>query len=256
VTIEQRGPVVVVKLNRPARANAMDAQMPEALLAAFEVASHLGARALVLTGEGNAFSAGGDVSTIRAMRTDPELRHTVLADHHELFKTMAGLPCPIVAAINGAAVGAGVTIALLCDLVVMAEHAYLCDPRVALGLLDGAGGFVLWPLLTSLSAAKQHLLLGDRIDGAEAFRIGLANRVVPGPQLLDEALRLANRLAGLPPHATREARRLLNTRLIESAALLDDSARAEHACFDTEEHRHAVERLLSARLDAEQARSS
>ena len=82
----------------------------------------------------------------------------------------------------GPAVGAGVTVALLCDLVVMAQDAFLSDPRVSLGLLDGAGGIVLWPLLTSLSAAKEHLLLGDRVSGVEAHRLGLANRAVPEPR--------------------------------------------------------------------------
>src|ERR1700684_4702966 len=88
---------------------------------------------------------------------------------------MNSLPFASVAAINGAAVGAGVTVALLCGRVVRAQDAFLSDPRVALGLLDGAGGILLWPLLTSLSAAKEHLLLGDRIGSGEAHRLGLGN---------------------------------------------------------------------------------
>lgn len=152
---------------------------------------------MVLTGEGSAFSAGGDFKTIRAMRDDRSLRDTVLAAHQELFWAMTRLPFPTVAAVNGAAVGAGVTVALLCDLVVMAEDSFLSDPRVSLGLLDGAGGLLLWPLLTSLSAAKEHLLLGDRVSGAEAHRLGLANRAVPATDVLEEALRLADRLAAL-----------------------------------------------------------
>lgn len=187
------------------------------------------------------------------MRDDRSLRDTVLAAHQELFWAMTRLPFPTVAAVNGAAVGAGVTVALLCDLVVMAEDSFLSDPRVSLGLLDGAGGLLLWPLLTSLSAAKEHLLLGDRVSGAEAHRLGLANRAVPATDVLEEALRLADRLAALPPQAVRQTRQLLNFHIDRVAALLPHCARAESECFDTEEHRVLLERL-SARAAAKNAR--
>jgi enoyl-CoA hydratase len=160
-----------------------------------------------------------------------------------------------VAAVNGAAVGAGATVALLCDLVVMAEDTFLSDPRVSLGLLDGAGGLVLWPLLTSLSAAKEYLLLGDRISGTEAHRLGLANRAVPTSDVLAEALGLATRLAELPPQAVRQARRLLNSNIDRAAGILEDCARAESECFDTEEHRVLLERL-SARVAAKSVGTS
>jgi enoyl-CoA hydratase len=168
---------------------------------------------------------------------------------------MTRLPFASVAAINGPAVGAGVTVALLCDLVVMAHDAFLSDPRVSLGLLDGAGGFVLWPLLTSMSAAKEHLLLGDRVAGAEAHRLGLANRVVPTAETLAESLQLAHRLARLPTQAVRETRRLLNSHIERAATVLDDCARAEIACFDTEEHRVLLEQL-SAKVAARTAGQS
>jgi enoyl-CoA hydratase len=129
----------------------------------------------------------------------------------------------------------------------MADDAFFSDPRVSLGLLDGAGGLVLWPLLTSLSAAKEHLLLGDRVSGTEAHRLGLANRAVPASGVLEEALALAGRLAALPPQAVREARRLLNSHLDRAAVILADCARAESDCFDTEEHKVRLEQL-SARV--------
>jgi enoyl-CoA hydratase len=146
-------------------------------------------------------------------------------------------------------------VALLCDLVVIAEDTFLSDPRVSLGLLDGAGGLVLWPLLTSLSAAKEHLLLGDRVSGTEAHRLGLANRAVPAADVLTEALALANRLAALPPQAVRQARRLLNSHIDRAAVILEDCAQAESDCFDTEEHRVQLERL-SARIAAKTARTT
>jgi enoyl-CoA hydratase len=104
-------------------------------------------------------------------------------------------------------------------------------------------------LLTSLSAAKEHLLLGDRVPSAEAHRLGLVNRVVPNKDTVAEALDLARRLAALPPHAAREARRLLNSHIERVAPLLSDCARAESECFETDEHRAALDRL-SVRLAA------
>lgn len=256
VAVRRDGKVAVLTLARPAMANAMDGEITDALLKAVRSLSDDGdARAMVLTGEGTAFSAGGDIETIREMREDRAVRDAILEAHQELFWAMTRLPFPSVAAVNGAAVGAGATVALLCDLIVMADSAFLSDPRVALGLLDGAGGILLWPLLTSLSAAKEHLLLGDRVASAEAHRLGLVNRVVPTAETVREAVSLAHRLAALPPQATREARRLLNSHIERLAPLLPECARAESGCFDTEEHRAALEQL-SGRLAAKAGESS
>jgi enoyl-CoA hydratase len=255
VVVDRLGSVARVTLARPEKANAMDGEITDALLAAVvALRDDADVHAMVLTGEGSAFSAGGDFETIRAMREDRRMRDSVLAAHQELFWVMTRLPFPTVAAVNGAAVGAGVTVALLCDLVVMAEDTFLSDPRVSLGLLDGAGGLLLWPLLTSLSAAKEHLLLGDRVSGIEAHRLGLANRVVPASDVLEEALRLAKRLGALPSQAVQQTRQLLNFHVDRVAPLLPHCARAESECFDTEEHRVLLERL-SARVAAKNTRT-
>jgi enoyl-CoA hydratase len=250
VRVDRDGPVAVVTLSRPSKANAMDGEITEALLATLDSLSAGGdVGAMVLTGQGAAFSAGGDVETINEMGQDRTYREAILGAHQRLFRTMTRLPFASVAAVNGAAVGAGVTAALMCDLVVMADTAHLSDPRVSLGLLDGAGGIVLWPLLTSLSAAKEYLLLGERLGGHEAHRLGLVNRVVPQRDVHAEAIRLAHRLAALPRQAANEMRRLLNAHMDQMGSLLEDSTRAEYACFDTDEHRLQLERL-SERLGA------
>jgi enoyl-CoA hydratase len=255
VVVDRDGAVARVTLSRPEKANAMDAEITDALLGTvLGLRDDADVHAMVLTGQGTAFSAGGDFETIRAMREDREIRDAVLEAHQELFWVMRRLPFPTVAAVNGPAVGAGVTVALLCDLVVMAQDTFLSDPRVSLGLLDGAGGFVLWPLLTSLSAAKEHLLLGDRVSGTEAHRLGLANRAVPASDVLAEALQLAKRLGELPAQAVRQARQLLNSHIDRAAAILPDCARAESECFDTEEHRVLLERL-SARVATKNVRT-
>jgi enoyl-CoA hydratase len=256
IRVTREGPVAVVMLARPAKSNAMDGEVTVALLNTLRALSASGdVRAMVLTGDGRSFSAGGDIQTIREMGADKGVRDAILDKHQELFWAMNRLPFATVAAVNGAAIGAGVTVALLCDLVVMAQDAFLSDPRVALGLLDGAGGIVLWPLLTSLSAAKEHLLLGDRIPSAEAHRLGLVNRVVPNEDTVAAALDLAGRLAALPQHAVREARRLLNSHIERAAPVLPECARAESECFETDEHRAALDRL-SVRLATRPPRES
>ena len=243
VRVARDGAVALLTLNRPGAANALDGDLSDALLTAIRSMRDAGdIRAMVLTGAGSAFSGGGDVATIRAMR-DPAVRGAILGTHAELFWEMTRLPFPSVAAVNGAAVGAAVTMALLCDLVVMADDAFFSDPRVSLGLLDGAGGLLLWPLLTSLSAAREYLLLGDRVTAVEARRLGLANRVVAGSGVLPEAMGLAQRLARLPGPAVRELRRLLSIPVEQAAAALADSSKAEYDLFATPEHHARVERL-------------
>jgi enoyl-CoA hydratase len=256
VRVTRDGPVAVVMLARQAKSNAMDGEVTTALLNALRSLTESDdVRAMVLTGDGTAFSAGGDIQTIREMGADKGVRDAILHMHQELFWVMTRLPFASVAAVNGAAVGAAVTVALLCDLVVMARDAFLSDPRVALGLLDGAGGIVLWPLLTSLSSAKEHLLLGDRVPSAEAHRLGLVNRVVPTEDTVAVAVDLARRLATLPPHAVRDARRLLNSHIERAAPVLSECARTESECFETDEHRAALDRL-SVRLASRPSRES
>lgn len=246
----------MVALARPTKSNAMDGEVTVALLNTLRALSASGdVRAMVLSGDGRSFSAGGDIQTIREMGADKGVRDAILDKHQELFWAMTRLPFPSVAAVNGAAIGAGVTVALLCDLVVMAQDAFLSDPRVALGLLDGAGGIVLWPLLTSLAAAKEHLLLGDRVPSAEAHRLGLVNRVVPTDETVAAALDLARRLAALPQHSVQEARRLLNMHIDRAAPMLSECARVESECFETDEHRAALDRL-SVRLATRPPRES
>lgn len=239
--------IAYVTINRPERANALDDEITHALLAVLrQLKADAHVRCLVLTGAGRSFSAGGDISTIQQMRLDPSFRRQILEAHGQLFWELLRLPFPSVAAVNGAAVGAGCTLALMCDLVLIAEDATLSDPRVALGLLDGAGGLVLWPLLTSLSAAREYLLLGDRVRAADAYRLGLANRVVGSNSLRAEAAALAVRLAALPPGAVQQVRALLNEHVERAAAGLQRSSEAEIACFDTEEHATRIAALEGA----------
>jgi enoyl-CoA hydratase len=168
-----------------------------------------------------------------------------MAEGAGIVRGMASFPLPVVAAVNGPAVGLGCSLVALSDLVVMEESAYLADPHVPLGLVAGDGGAITWPLNMGLQRVKEWLLLGGRISSAQALEFGLANRVVPDGQAVPEARKLAQQLANLPPQALRETRRILNQPLaarIETA--LDDIIDAESKSFDEPAFREGLARLL------------
>jgi enoyl-CoA hydratase len=236
--------VRVLTLNRPASRNALDGPLHAAMLSAVRtVADEPEVRAVVLTGAGDAFSAGGDFGLIAQMQLDPDLRGETLKRGRTLFWSLLALEVPVIAAVNGPAVGAGATLALLCDIVLMAEQAYLAEPRSSIGLVPGDGGAIVWPLLAGVPAARAYLLTGDRMPAAEAHRLGLVHRVVGSDALLEDAMTLADRLAGLSPHAVRATKRALNLQL-ETAALagFEFALDAESQSFETPELQAAVQR--------------
>jgi len=232
-------PVRVLTLNRPAGRNALDGALHQAMLSAVRtVAADPGVRALVLTGTGDAFSAGGDFGLIQRMQENADLRRATLDRSRSLFWSLLALDVPVIAAVNGPAVGAGATLALLCDIVLMAEEAYLAEPRVSIGLVPGDGSAILWLMLAGVPAARSYLLTGDRMPAREAYRLGLVHRVVDRDVVVAEAMALAERLAGLSAHSIRSTKRALN-RHVETAARdgFDFALDAESRSFDTPELR-------------------
>ncbi len=244
--IESYGPVRVVVLNRPDAYNASNPALHGALGAVWtELAADDAAGAIVVTGAGPAFSAGGDLDLLETMSTDTAVRAEEMTVAAALVRSMTALEVPVVAAVNGPAVGLGCSLAGLCDLVLVAEDAYFADPHVSLGLVAADGGALTWPLLTSLVRAKEFLFLGDRIDAETAVQIGLANRVVPAGTAKAEGIALAQRLAALPPQSLRETKRLLNEGIRRAIdALLDDALAAESASFDEPAFRANLDRML------------
>ncbi|SEO49329.1 enoyl-CoA hydratase/isomerase family protein [Trujillonella endophytica] len=226
--------VALVTLNRPAALNAADEELHGAIAEVWGgLADQPGLRAVVLTGAGTAFSAGGDLDLLERMVVDEELRKRIMAEAGELVRALVAFPHPVVAAVNGPAVGLGCSLASMADLVVMAEDAYYADPHVSLGLVAGDGGALTWPLNMGLQRTKEWLLLGGRMSAQQALEYGLANRVVPGDQVIGEATKLATKLAKLPPQSLRETRRVLNQPLLARVeAALDDVLTVETASFD------------------------
>jgi enoyl-CoA hydratase len=237
--------IVLVTLNRPDTLNAADEHLHGAVAHVWDRAAAMpGARAIVLTGAGKAFSGGGDLGLLTRMVEDAELRARIMTEAGVIVRSMIACPLPIVAAVNGPAVGLGCSLTSLSDLVVMEEHAYLADPHVALGLVAGDGGALTWPLNMGLQRSKEFLLLGSRIPAQRALDLGLANRVVGAGEAVAEATGLAVQLASLPPQSLRETRRFLNQPLVTRLAeALDDLLTAETASFEEDRFRANLARL-------------
>lgn len=246
IHVESDGPLRIIRLNRPEQLNAANHELHQGLAELFpQIDADDDARVAVLTGNGRAFSAGGDFSYIDALIRDPERRRVSLLHGRRIVTGMTGCRVPIVAAVNGPAVGLGCSLVALSDVSFMAESAHLADPHVLIGLVAADGGPVTWPLLTSLQLAKEYALTGDRIPAHRAAAMGLVNHVCPDEEVLDLALACARRMARLPRHAVEDTKRILNLHM-ERAILstLDYALAAEYRSFDSEELRDNIDRLL------------
>jgi enoyl-CoA hydratase/carnithine racemase len=177
------------------------------------------------------------------LRGDPRLRTRTIAHGRELVLGMARCRVPVVAAVNGPAVGLGCSLVALSDVVYIAENAYLSDPHVQVGLVAADGGPLTWPLHTSLLLAKEYAITGARIPAERAVQMGLANHVVADP--VAEAKTCAERIAALPQLAVESTKRLLNLHLERAVlATLDFAMGAEHASFDTDDFATRIARLV------------
>ena len=246
IRVKADGPVRLVTLARPDSLNAVNDELHAGVARLFpQLSEDPEARVAVLTGEGRAFSAGGDFDLLDRMSNDRRLRRDTLAEGRAIVLNMVRCRVPIVAAVNGPAVGLGCSLVALSDVVYMAESAYLSDPHVTVGLVAADGGPLTWPLHTSLLLAKEYAFTGERISAARAAEIGLANHVRPDDELLPAALAAAHKIAALPPQAVEMTKRLLNLHLEQAAlATLDFALAAESESFDAPEFRRNVERFL------------
>ncbi|MDB5929909.1 MAG: Enoyl-CoA hydratase/isomerase, partial [Polaromonas sp.] len=214
--LARHGPVAVLTLNRPQTRNALSG---EAMFAAFESCfAQLNAdrsiRAAILTGSGSAFCSGGNVAEMRdktgmfaggAEAVTEGYRRGI----QRIPRAFQMLEVPIIAAVNGPAIGAGCDLASMCDIRIASELARFAESFVKLGIIPGDGGCWLLPRIVGASRAAEMALTGDAIDAAEALRIGLVSRVVAPAELLPQALALAGRIAANPPQVLRWTKQLL-----------------------------------------------
>jgi 2-(1,2-epoxy-1,2-dihydrophenyl)acetyl-CoA isomerase len=234
--------VATVTLDRPDQLNALDLAATSALidlLGALDADPDV--RAIVLTGAGRGFCAGADVASLAAAAggeggdLGPGAMRTVMrSTSARLARLLLEVETPMIAAVNGPCAGAGMGLALSCDLVLAAEEAVFSVVFVRRGLVPDYGLTWLLPRLVGLRRAKELAFLGERIPAAEAERLGLLTRVVPGAALLDEAHALARRLADGPGVALRLTRRLLNDATeLDHALAVDREFTAQALCFGT-----------------------
>jgi enoyl-CoA hydratase len=205
------------------------------------------ARAVLLTGRGRAFSAGGDFDWFPRLDDLEKLEH-LRRDAKQMIWDLLDVELPLVAALNGPAVGLGASIALLCDVIWMAESASLADPHVRVGIVAGDGGAAIWPLVLGPARAKHHLMTGDPVEAREAERLGLVNRVVPDAELQARALAYAARLAAGAPLAVRYTKQAVN-KLVKQAlnVAFDTSTALEIVTFQSEDHKEALAALREKR---------
>jgi enoyl-CoA hydratase len=242
IVFRRDGKVLHATLNRPEVLNAFDAQMDNEVGRLFDdVARDDETNVLVLTGAGKAFSAGGDIEQMQRVIDEPKLFLDGLRNGKRLLFSMLDCPKPIIAKVNGAAMGLGATIALFSDLVFAANHAKIADPHVKVGYTAGDGGAVIWPALLGPVRAKQYLLTGDHLTGEEAARIGLINQAVPAEDLDRVVDDFAQRIANGASLAIQFTKMSVNVTLKQQlVSVIDASFAYEMLSGRTADHQEAV----------------
>ncbi|MCK9541274.1 MAG: crotonase/enoyl-CoA hydratase family protein [Novosphingobium sp.] len=253
--IEREGHVAIMTLNRPDSLNALgsDGDGAEFAEACDSINDDIGVRCVVLTGAGRAFSAGGDVKAMRARSgnfggSGVELRNHYRTNIHRIARSLHGLDVPLIAAINGPAIGLGCDIACFADIRLASDRAKFGVTFLKLGLIPGDGGSWLLPRVIGQSRASELFFTGDVIDAPTAADWGLVSRVVPGDALMDETMALARRIAAMPPHALRLTKRLMRQgQSIGYDAALDLAASTQPLMHLTDDHMEGLDALLEKR---------
>jgi enoyl-CoA hydratase/carnithine racemase len=252
---EQSDGIATITINRPEIRNAIsDPEMIDALIAAADrINADRSVRVAILTGAGSAFSSGGNVKAMRArlhhVSAEPlETRHHYRDGIQKMALALCGVEVPLIAAVNGPAIGAGNDVACMCDIRIAADTAVFAESFVKIGIIPGDGGAWLLPRVVGLSRACEMAFTGEPIDAQTALAWGLVSRVVPAAQLMDTARDLARRIAANPGYALRMTKRLIkegqHTRL---DTLLELSAGFQSLAHLGADHREALDALLEKR---------
>lgn len=252
---EQHGNIVTLTMNRPETRNALSGQEPinDFVDACARIGADPGVRVVILTGAGPAFSAGGDVKSMRRAniegQPDPAvIRRSFIDGIQRIPRALYNLEVPVIAAINGPAIGAGLDLACMCDLRIGSRDATFAESFIRLGLVAGDGGAWLLPRLIGRAAASRLAFTGETIDAAKALELGVLDCVVEPAALLESALTLAGQIAANPGPALRLTKRLL--RESDTASfdqVLNSSAALQAIALHEPAHREALEAMLEKR---------
>lgn len=252
LTFESRpNGVLVVTINRPEVLNAANARLHWEFTQIWPVVdADPKTRVVVVTGAGKAFSAGGDLSLVEDMAGNPDALTRTMREASDLVYNMINLDKPVVSAINGVAVGAGLVVALMADVSIIAETARFTDGHTRLGVAAGDHAAILWPLLCGMAKAKYYLLTADFIDGREAERIGLVTMCLPPEQVMPKALDVAERLARGSQISIQWTKRALNNWLRQAGPIFDQSLALEMLSFSYPDVREGVKAIREKRAPA------
>lgn len=242
IKFSREGRILTVMLSRPEAMNAVNAAMHEELSRLFyDLADDSESDVLVLTGEGKAFCAGGDLIWLQEAIDDPAVFLRMSGEAKRIVFGQLELEKPLICRLNGAATGLGASLALFCDMIVAGSNALIGDPHVSVGLVAGDGGCIIWPQLVGYARAREYLFTGKLAKAEEAERIGLINRVVPLDQLDEAAYGLAKELAAGATQSIRWTKIVTNTPLKALAHQLFDMGLAyENMSNVTQDHQEAV----------------
>jgi enoyl-CoA hydratase len=246
---QRAGRVLTIVMDRPEVKNAANIRMHNELSRVFADAQRdAGSDILILTGAGDAFSSGGDITSMRDKIADRALWNDTVNEARALFYSILDLDKPLIARINGAATGLGATLAVYADISIAAETAVIGDPHVKVGLVAGDGGALMWPMLIGFQKAKELLFLGDNISAMEAARLGLITHAVPMAELDARIEALTVRLAKLPPLALRGTKKAINHTLKGLAlATFEYGVSLETQSQLTRDHAEAVAAFVEKR---------
>ncbi len=240
--------VVLITINRPEVLNATNDRLHWELTQVWlTLDADDTARVAVVTGAGRAFSAGGDLEMVEANSRDPKRLVRTVREASDIVYNMINLDKPVVSAINGVAVGAGLVVALLADISIMSENARFTDGHTKLGVVAGDHAAILWPLLCGMAKAKYYLLTSDFIDGKEAERIGLVSLCTTADELMPRALAVADKLALGSQQAIRWTKRSLNNWLRMAGPIFDQSIALEMLTFMGEDVREGLQAIREKR---------
>lgn len=239
--------VLLMTLDRPP-VNATDVRMHWELTEVWKtIEADPAVKVILVTGAGKAFSAGGDISLLDGLAGHPEAVSNTLREASALVYNMINLEKPIISAINGVAVGAGLAVALMADISIISESARFTDGHLRLGVGAGDHAAIIWPLLCGMAKAKYYLLTADFIDGREAERIGMVSKCVPAEELMDKAWEVADKLAAGPQNALRLTKRALNGWLRMAGPIFDNSIAYEMINFLEADAREGIAALKEKR---------
>ena len=247
--VERDGPVLRVWFDRPDQLNAVRRDVHGELETLFfDIDQDEATRVAVISGRGRAFSAGGDLDWLVELNADPEASARAIRADRIIQTALLNMETPLIARVNGPAVGLGCSIALYCDIVVAHPRAVFADPHVSVGLVAGDGGALIWPQLIGYAQARRYLLTGDHITGEDAARLGLITECAPEADLDNAVTHWVEKLLAQPDPALRWTKLSINGGLRAIASsVLDAAAGFENLTQILPGHRDALQRMRDRR---------